>query len=178
MRPKKTTLTHQQQLEILKSAYPNMQSAGSDHWVDTESASITFVGSLPEGNIREPDDQSFEQNNPVEIVARCCLNSITSKIIDELKICYLYAEVSLNPEDVASLIELDEDAEKVDWISSTWIWPMAVNLYVCTVKGMPNNVFATEHSDGGVLININGPWKSVDDAKASYGFVEEGWTDS
>ena len=84
MRPKKTTLTHQQQLEILKSAYPNMQSAGSDHWVDTESASITFVGSLPEGNIREPDDQSFEQNNPVEIVARCCLNSITSKIIDEL----------------------------------------------------------------------------------------------
>jgi hypothetical protein len=98
-------------------------------------------------------------------------------IFSELKSDYLHCNHSLDASDVASLIELDEDAESVGWISSTWIEPRAVNLHICTIKGEPDNVFATEHGDRGVLVEINGPWSSIEEAKKSYGFVKEGWSD-
>jgi hypothetical protein len=151
--------------------------APADHWIYSEGASTTFVGSSPEGIFTPPDDAPTDEVEYKEHINLCAFNSTTRKIFNELKSYYLHCNHALDASDVASLIELDEDTENVGWISSTWIEPRAVNLYLCTVNGEPDNVFATEHGDGGVLVEINGPWLSIDDAKASYGFVEEGWSD-
>lgn len=74
-----------------------------------------------------------------------------------MKSNYLHCNHSLDASDVANLIELDEDAESVSWISSTWIEPRAVNLHICSIKGEPDNVFSTEHVDREGLTEIKGP---------------------
>ena len=150
--------------------------AAPDHPIYSEGASTILLGTASECII-EPEETEIDEAEHQHYVECCELNSTTRKIFSELKSDYLHCNHSLEASDVTSLIELDEDAESVSWISSTWIEPRAVNLHICTIRGESDNVFATEHGDRGVLVEINGPWESVEDAKKSYGFVKEGWSD-
>jgi hypothetical protein len=171
--------TYQELLDIMRKVFPDIQTASADHPIYSEGASTTFIGSSPKGIFIEPDDDDEPSVEYVykEHVNLCAFNSTTRKIFNELKSDYLHCNHSLDVNDVSYLIELDEDTEKVDWVSSTWIEPRAINLHICTVAGEIDNVFATEHGDGGVLDEISGPWLTTDDAKASYGLVGEGWSD-
>jgi hypothetical protein len=82
----------------------------------------------------------------------------------------------ISADDVGQLIEL-EHGEQVDWVSSTWMAPDLVNLFTCGTGAEPMTIVATRHGDRGVLVGIDGPWNSIDDAKNALGEAPEGWSD-
>ena len=99
------------------------------------------------------------------------MNSAAKKLIEALKEL-VGREVSLSAEDIPGTADLD-DKEHVNWVSSNWIEPEFLNLFVCSAPDSPDAVVLTRHGDRGILVGIGGPWLSVEGAKAGFGDAPE-----
>jgi hypothetical protein len=126
-----------------------------DHWIYSEGPSTHFIPPKPPASAKG--------------------NTLAQKLMVELKQASRDEE-SLDATDVESILE-SEDGKSVRWVSSTWIEPELVNLFVCSAGAEPITVIATHHGDRGVLERVSGPWKSFASAKKSFGKVREGWSD-
>lgn len=95
-----------------------------------------------------------------------------SEFLDQAITC----ESPLSADEIPRSVDLAVD-EEIEWVSSTFINPHLVNIFVCTAPTEPIQVLLTRHSDGGVIVFLEGPWESVLDAKCDVGPAVEGWTD-
>lgn len=136
-----------------------------DHWIYSEGASSILVSEHSGGNDHEGVAQLLQPET----------SSLTKALMKALRTAQMDHE-PVSADDVSNLIEL-KTGQTVNWVSSTWLEPQMVNLYACGVEGEKSTYIGTRHGDGGVLESIDGPWQTLEDAKASYEDVPEGWSD-
>lgn len=91
-------------------------------------------------------------------------NATAEKLLDSFE--SYPADLSLGPGTIADHAYLEE-GEGVEWVASTWIEPVLINLFVCKAPGAPDQVICTKTGDGGRLYGCGGTWDSIAEAKAA-----------
>ena len=157
-----------------KSRVVGMNQVPDDHWIYDEGASITFIAPTPgPGSLISRPRKAAP--GVAKGVGKLRPNATATRLLEAL--CEaMRGNEAMSGDDVPDVIEL-EDGEEVEWVASTYAHEQLINLFVCRAAGEPETLLATEHGDRGVLQSVDGPWGSVEAAKASYGPVPEGWSD-
>ena len=151
-----------------------MKQVPDDHWIYDEGASITFIAPTPgPGSLISRPKQAAPDVG--KGVSKLRPNATAKRLLEALHEACRSGE-AMSGDEVPDLIELEE-GEEVEWVASTYAHEQLINLFVCRAAGKPDTVLATEHGDRGVVQSMDGPWGSVEAAKASYGRVPEGWSD-
>lgn len=100
------------------------------------------------------------------------MDDLIFELLDELK-SYIKSERSIDgfPNDTAL-----EDGQNVEFVSSTFANDRMIHIWEVGSSGEQTHFIGSEHSDGGVTVFCDGPWKSLEDAQNSYGDCPEGWS--
>ena len=151
-----------------------MKQLPDDHWIYDEGASITFIAPTPGPRALTSRPQPAAPG-VAKGVRKLRPNATATRLLEALHEARRDEE-EMSGDEVPDVIEL-EDGESVEWVASTYANERLINLFVCRAEGEPATVLATEHGDRGVVQSVDGPWGSVEAAKASYGRVPEGWSD-
>lgn len=100
------------------------------------------------------------------------MDELISKLLGELS---RYVEHGRSVEGFPNDAALDE-GESVVIVASTFADGRIIYIWEVASPGKKDQFIGSEHSDGGVTISCNGPWLTLEVAKASYGDCPEGWS--
>lgn len=157
-----------------KTGVGGMKQVPDDHWIYAEGASISFIAPAP-----GPGSLISRPLQAAPDVAKegCKLrpNATATRLLEALHEAHRGDE-AMSGDDVPGLVEL-EDGKDVEWVASTYAHGQLINLFVCRAAGEPETVLATEYGDRGVVQSVDGPWASVEAAKAACGRAPKGWSD-
>lgn len=100
---------------------------------------------------------------------------LVDALLDELR-DFKRRGVSLSADDFPVDVEVT-DEQSVEWASSTFSDGSLINLYRVADES-DESVIASVHTKAGVVIDFDGPWDTLDEAKEAFDPVEEDWTDN
>jgi len=96
-------------------------------------------------------------------------------LLDELR-DFKRRSVSLSADDFPVDVEVN-DQQTVEWASSTFSDGVLINLYRVADES-DEAIIASVHGKGGVVVDFDGPWDTLEEAKEAFDPVEEDWTDN